>query len=400
MNIGILINSHKKNVESLNKTLESINHPNKLVVVAGSDFNSTFRRQNSQFIQVVQNSFYFTGLIEIVSNPIFIESWTHVLTISDDMELGKNTLELCQLADPNVDATSANIQSNLVLYKKDYLFSKKNFILDQAHLSKMNVKQNENILYQLAKNKQLFPAAKILSLDNKKNYFPALQIIQEKKLESKSSSAVDMNKIFEFYTHDEFLYSWSIKEPEAQVLFNCVQKIQAKKIVVVGVFKGVSTKVILQAIGDREFDYIINIDPFFKNYHAGGSYYDDFMAAMKNVYNGEIIVLKGFASSLGKETTKFTQDDVSKIPEYRLAEINEQIDLCFIDGDHHFPTCLEDFKLIWKKIRKNGIVLLHDVTNQGWKNELQGLLDYIMTLPDAKLNIFYGIDGMGIVEKI
>jgi hypothetical protein len=39
-----------------------------------------------------------------------------------------------------------------------------------------------------------------------------------------------MNKIFEFYTHDEFLYSWSIKEPEAQVLFNCVQKIQAKKL--------------------------------------------------------------------------------------------------------------------------------------------------------------------------
>jgi hypothetical protein len=125
MNIGILINSHKKNVESLNKTLESINHPNKLVVVAGSDFNSTFRRQNTQFIQVVQNSFYFTGLIEIVSNPIFIESWTHVLTISDDMELGKNTLELCQLADPNVDATSANIQSNLVLYKKIIYFQKK-----------------------------------------------------------------------------------------------------------------------------------------------------------------------------------------------------------------------------------------------------------------------------------
>lgn len=390
MNIGFLVNGR-----SLDVTKSLKNYSRKLIIFGDSHKRIEHESNSTKIIGVQRNNCFLTAIAEVVSNPDLISDWTHILTIDDSMQLGKNTLELCRVADPTIEATAAVPDGlyNLVLYKKEYLFSLKEHILTQSP-------KEENFLYQKSQNKQLFPAAKILSLGNKKNYFPALQIIQEKNLESKSSSAVDMNKIFEFYTHDEFLYSWSIKEPEAQVLFNCVQKIQAKKIVVVGVFKGVSTKVILQAIGDREFDYIINIDPFFKDYHAGGSYYDDFMAAMKNVYNGEIIVLKGFASSLGKETTKFTQDDVSKIPEYRLAEINEQIDLCFIDGDHHFPTCLEDFKLIWKKIRKNGIVLLHDVTNQGWKNELQGLLDYIMTLPDAKLNIFYGIDGMGIVEKI
>jgi hypothetical protein len=48
----------------------------------------------------------------------------------------------------------------------------------------MNVKQNENILYQLAKNKQLFPAAKILSLDNKKNYFPLYKSFKKKSLKA------------------------------------------------------------------------------------------------------------------------------------------------------------------------------------------------------------------------
>jgi predicted O-methyltransferase YrrM len=400
MNIGVLINSHKKNEQSLTRTLESFNYSTKLVVVAGYNFRSIFRRKNTQFIQVVQNSFYFTSLIEIISNPIFVESWTHILTISDDMELGNNTLELCSIADPNADATAADPKSNLVLYKKEYLFSKKNFILDQENLSKIGIKQNQNVLYQIANNKKLFPAAKIIPLSNTKNYFPALQIIQHKKNDSLNSQ-VNMSQIFECYdTHDEFLYLWSIKEPEAQVLYDCVKKIQARKIVVVGAFKGVSTKVILQAIGDRQFDYIINIDPFFQTYHAGNNYYNDFMKAMENVYNGEIIVLKGFASTLGKEATQLTKDDIIKTPEYRLAEINDQIDLCFIDGDHHFPTCLEDFKLVWKKIRKNGIVLLHDIKNEKWEKELQLLLDYITKLPDAKLNIFYGIDGIGIVEKI
>lgn len=405
MNIGILINSHKKNATSLSRTLESINHPNKLVVVAGSDFNSTFRRQNSQFIQVTQNISYFTGLVEIISNPIFIESWTHVLTISDDMELGKNTLELCQFADPDADATAATPEaiSNLVLYKKEYLFSIKNIILQQKDFYKNNMQQPDGLLYKLAICKNVFNAGTLLKLETgteeKKQYFPALQVTQY--IKNGSLATVDMDKIFECYNNrDQFFYDWSIKKPEAEILFNCVRQINAKKIVVVGVFKGVSTKVILQAIGDRDFDYIINIDPFFENYCDCKSYYNDFMNAMKDVYNGQIIVLKGFASKLGREARELTKDDITKIPEYRLAEINQEIDLCFIDGDHYLETCLEDFKAIWKKIRKRGIVLLHDVTNQGWKIELQGLLDYIKTLPDAKLNVFYGIDGMGIVEKI
>jgi hypothetical protein len=52
------------------------------------------RSQNDLILEATHNSFDFTGLIEIVSNPKLIEDWTHVLTVHDTMELGK-THSIC-----------------------------------------------------------------------------------------------------------------------------------------------------------------------------------------------------------------------------------------------------------------------------------------------------------------
>jgi predicted O-methyltransferase YrrM len=39
---------------------------------------------------------------------------------------------------------------------------------------------------------------------------------------------------------------------------------------------------------------------------------------------------------------------------------DESIDLAFIDGDHSYEGCLADLKAVWPKVKKGGVVLIHD----------------------------------------
>jgi hypothetical protein len=163
MKIGILATTHKSYAATMPLFLESIKiFPKKLIVSGGHEKRS----QNDLILEVTHNSFDFTGLIEIVSNPQLIEDWTHVLTVHDTMELGKNTLELCQLADPTIDATSAtpNGMCNLILYKKEYLFSVKDFILELMNKEKIEYVQKEGILFNIAQNKKLFNVPEVVNL--------------------------------------------------------------------------------------------------------------------------------------------------------------------------------------------------------------------------------------------
>ena len=39
---------------------------------------------------------------------------------------------------------------------------------------------------------------------------------------------------------------------------------------------------------------------------------------------------------------------------------NESIDLAFIDGDHSFEGCLNDLRAVWPKMKRGGVILVHD----------------------------------------
>jgi hypothetical protein len=214
---------------------------------------------------------------------------------------------------------------------------------------------------------------------------------------------VNLNKIFEDYTKitdvDNYFYMWSIKQQEAQALFDSVQQLNASKIIVIGAFKGVSTKVILQAIGDRQFDFIANIDPFFSRYVAGDDYYSVYKKAMEGITNGKIITIEAYASSPGAEIYTCTSGQLKDIPSYGINQVEGQVDLCFLDGDHHYPTCLEDFKIVWEKIRVGGVVLIHDISNS-WKPHIDLLMAHINGREDVKVEQYPGIDGMAKVYKI
>jgi len=82
----------------------------------------------------------------------------------------------------------------------------------------------------------------------------------------------------------------------------------------------------------------------------------------------------------------------------KLNDIEDNVDLIFIDGDHTYPTCLEDFKLAWKKIRVGGVIILHDVYS--WIHYINKLINYVKTIPNANLKMYRGEDGMGVVTKM
>lgn len=94
----------------------------------------------------------------------------------------------------------------------------------------------------------------------------------------------------------------------------------------------------------------------------GGSFYI-FMKLFEKVI-GIDIVKKEFPYKL-RENDQYIIGD-SKNPEI-IAQISNEIDFLFIDGDHSYKGVSGDFYLWKPKIRKDGLIALHDINgvNEG-----------------------------------
>jgi predicted O-methyltransferase YrrM len=60
--------------------------------------------------------------------------------------------------------------------------------------------------------------------------------------------------------------------------------------------------------------------------------------------------------------------------EATLAEVirrlnNEKADVLFIDGDHSYRGCKQDFEMYAPLVRKGGIIAFHDILRGGWHEE-------------------------------
>ena len=205
----------------------------------------------------------------------------------------------------------------------------------------------------------------------------------------------DLYKTKELY--DQTFYIWSIKEPEAKVLYDNV--LDANKILVIGAYKGVSTLVILQAIDGRPFDCIYNLDIFLKDFKdtKDEDYYSVFKEmVLDRSWSGRVEVIRGFASATTlKHYAEYYQPELW----WSINKAPDGLDLVFIDGDHAFPICFYDFLMVWPKMNKGGRVLLHDVGGS-WAHELSSTVEYIKQLPDAQMTIHNGIDGIAVVTKV
>lgn len=214
-----------------------------------------------------------------------------------------------------------------------------------------------------------------------------------------------MEPYYKFYAElgvDSGLFrKWSIKEEEAIILRDLCAG--ARVVVTIGVFGGLSTAIALDAMPDASEYYAI--DPFFARYTALDNYraaYDATISCFRRS-SQRVTTLQGFASIPGGEVDELAGDDerwTDFSTWYQLNRVRVDIDLCFIDGDHHKEVSTTDFLTVWPRVRPGGHVLLHDVSDPIWEPELACLLKLIARMPDATIEtVTNGINGIATITK-
>jgi predicted O-methyltransferase YrrM len=116
----------------------------------------------------------------------------------------------------------------------------------------------------------------------------------------------------------------------------------AKIAVEIGVFEGVNTAIISQALDKNGKTF--GIDPFFRG--KLGICYHKLVAELHLKRNG--------VRQKTQLIEKFSYDAAADIPE--LA------DFIFIDGDHSYEGIKKDWQIFPDKLKKGGIMALHDTS--------------------------------------
>jgi predicted O-methyltransferase YrrM len=154
-----------------------------------------------------------------------------------------------------------------------------------------------------------------------------------------------------------------------------------KNLVEVGVFQGVTTRVLRKAMANEGLLWCI--DPFFKN-RLGICFYG--MIAKREVgeiTNGRIIWLE-MTSAQALDGEKFGADC--------------RLDFVFIDGDHSWEGIEGDWNGFSPMVRPGGIIALHDSRNRGGCGSERFTNEVI--LKDGRFRVIATEDSLTILERL
>lgn len=152
----------------------------------------------------------------------------------------------------------------------------------------------------------------------------------------------------------------------------------------IGVFEGKNTITIASAMASNGKLY--GIDPFFKG-KAGVCYHELITRhAIKKRKLSERVVL----------IPKFSYDAADFVP--------DNIDFIFIDGDHSFEGIARDWKDWSSKVRKGGIIALHDTSIPPHDQTVGRLGSYKyfqeMIKHDGRFVVADTVDSMNILKRV
>jgi len=182
-------------------------------------------------------------------------------------------------------------------------------------------------------------------------------------------------------------FFFKLDKPETQTSSREREALQkyasgAKTAVEIGVFEGVNTVIISQALDKNGKTY--GIDPFFRG--ALGLSYHKMIARLhlkRNGVYGKTQLIEKFSYDAA--------DDISGL-----------VDFIFIDGDHSYEGIRKDWQLFPDKLRKGGIMALHDTSigpNDG--NWVQDSVRYYNDVikHDDRFEWLETIDRMNVLRK-
>ena len=150
----------------------------------------------------------------------------------------------------------------------------------------------------------------------------------------------------------------------------------AKFIVEIGVFEGYNTREF--ALNSSNDTVIFAIDPFIKG-SLGFSY------------------LKAIAINNWKRNNVLRKIKILRGLSWNMYnQINNALDLVFIDGDHSFESVKKDFILFSQKLSANGVIAFHDARVFKWGSVR--LIEEIIK-PNRKWKIIEEIDSTVFIKQ-
>lgn len=138
----------------------------------------------------------------------------------------------------------------------------------------------------------------------------------------------------------------------------------AKTVVEIGVNKGDTTLALCEAAK-----------------HSGGHVYGFDMWDVHGLYNqfkksGGYELTQDRLKKAGFNNFTLTQKNAfdADFPNFLKDKVGGQVDLAFIDGDHSYKGCLNDFKAVYPLLSETGIVVFHDT------QRIDGCREFVLDL--------------------
>lgn len=129
-------------------------------VVNGSDKESSDLIEGVRVRFVTDNSFSYSPLIDIVRNPSLYDG-DFIFLLEDTCYLGKNFFKKVEFPNPLLDSIAVDsLDSDLGWLRKDFILSKKSFIMSMKNCSKEKLIQNRGKLFKIGLYKSAFSTNK------------------------------------------------------------------------------------------------------------------------------------------------------------------------------------------------------------------------------------------------
>jgi predicted O-methyltransferase YrrM len=154
-----------------------------------------------------------------------------------------------------------------------------------------------------------------------------------------------------------------------------------KKLVEVGVFQGVTTRVLRQAMDPQGTLY--GIDPFYSN-RLGVCFY-------QVIANREV-------KSVSNGVVKWIKMTSTEALSSGLFNSHSALDFVFIDGDHSWEGIEGDWIGFSPLIRRGGIIALHDSRNSGGCGS--ELFTNKIILNDSRFCVVETVESLTVLERL
>lgn len=160
MKVLYLVSSNKdyfeKTFEPFIQSISKVNREKFVFIVNGSDKVYQEEVEGVKVKYVMDNSFEYSPLIDLVNHPQEYDC-DFVFLLQDTCSLGKNFFRKVENFNPSFETIAvSSLENNFGWLKKDFLLSKKSFILSMKNCSKEKQLVNKGKLFKIAHAKTTF----------------------------------------------------------------------------------------------------------------------------------------------------------------------------------------------------------------------------------------------------